>query len=103
MGHIDQWMRNNPGQAIPVTYILASDPESELEGAVKEIQATAELRPEHGNTVLFRVEIDKDKIKSDAVTEGTDVTAKLYCGQQAIGYVWFHDLIDWCRKLLFKL
>ncbi len=103
MGHIDQWMRNNPGEAIPVTYILASDPESELEGAVKEIQATAELRPEHGNTVLFRVEIDKDKIKSDAVTEGTDVTAKLYCGQQAIGYVWFHDLIDWCRKLLFKL
>jgi hypothetical protein len=102
MGHIDQWLKDHPGEAMPVKYILASDPESELQGTVEEIQATAELRPEHGNTVLFRVKIDRDDIKVDALTEGTDVTANLYCGQRAIGYVWFHDLIDWCHKAFFK-
>ncbi len=109
MGHIDRWRTENKekwaadqtGQR--VTYVLASDPESELEGTVEEIQANAAPRQQHGNTVLFRVKIDKSDIGASELTEGTDVSVKIHCGKAAIGYVWFHDALDWCRKMLFKI
>lgn len=109
MGHIDHWRAENKEKWAAdqteqrVTYVLASDPETTLEGTVEEIQMSAVPRKEHGNTVLFRVKIDKQDIDASELTEGTTVTAKIHCGRAAIGYVWFHDALDWCRKLLFKL
>jgi multidrug efflux pump subunit AcrA (membrane-fusion protein) len=109
MGHIDRWRTENKETWAAdkteqrVTYVLASDPETELEGTVEEIQSNAVPRQQHGNTVLFRVKINKKDIDASELTEGTDVTAKIHCGRAAIGYVWFHDALDWVRKLLFKL
>ena len=35
---------------------------------------------------------------------GATATAKIHCGKRAIGYVWFHDLVDFVRaKILFRL
>ena len=65
-------------------------------------QGAAEVRGEEGNTVLVRVEVDKDTLPH--LHDQTTVTAKLYCGKRSLGYTWFCDLIETVQaKVLFWL
>ena len=92
----------NP-EPISVAYILATDPETEFQGTIKEIQKTAEVRDEHGNVVLILVELDDETIDPNQLRIGTSVTAKLDCGKRSIGFVLFHDIIAWIQtKVLFR-
>ena len=94
----------NPARTIPVTYILATEPDLELYGVIKEIQQTAEIRDDQDNTVLVLVQIDRDSIDPNQLRMGTSVTAKLDCGRRSIGFVLFHDLMAWIQtKILFRL
>ncbi|MEK6270098.1 MAG: efflux RND transporter periplasmic adaptor subunit [Planctomycetales bacterium] len=93
-----------PPRAIQVTYILATEPDREMEGTVKEIQQTAEVRKDQDNTVLILVNIDRDSIDPEQLRMGTSVSGKLDCGRRSIGFVLFHDLIAWIQtKILFRL
>ena len=93
-----------PPRTIPVTYILATEPDREMEGTVKEIQQTAEVRKDQDNTVLILVNIDRDSIDPEQLRMGTSVSGKLDCGRRSIGFVLFHDLIAWIQtKILFRL
>ncbi len=86
---------------LSVTFILATDPNEKLQGKVTEIEWKAEVRGEEGNTVLVKVEIDKDQVPH--LRPGQTVTANLYCGRRAIGYVWFHDLLAFIQsRILFR-
>lgn len=104
MGHVAKAWKESGGN-LPVEFILATHPGDELEGRVEEIHRSAEVRQEQGNTVLLRVSFDQQtlrKIVSDPKI-GAGVTAKVYCGEESIGYVWLHDLIDFVRsKILFR-
>lgn len=90
------------GPDLRVTYILASEPGTKRVGQVKEIQESAEVRGEEGSTVLIKVKVDKDELPP--LRPGTNITAKVYCGRRAIGYVWFHDLVAFIQsRVLFRL
>jgi multidrug efflux pump subunit AcrA (membrane-fusion protein) len=87
---------------LDVVFTLTSHPGSQFHGRVVEIERTAEVRGEEGNTVLVRVEIDKDALPP--LHDQTSVTAKLYCGRTSVGYAWFCDLIETVQsKVLFWL
>jgi len=87
---------------LDVVFALTSHPGSQFPGRVVEIERTAEVRGEEGNTVLVRVEIDKDALPP--LHDQTSVTAKLYCGRTSVGYAWFCDLIETVQsKVLFWL
>ncbi len=105
MGHIAKAWTDADGQ-LPVTFFLALNPKEKLEGKVREIHRSAEVRGEEGNTVLVRVSFDQSRLR-EVVEEpkiGATATAAVHCGQRAIGYVWLHDLIDFVRaKILFRL
>ena len=93
-----------PSRTIQVTYILATEPDLELHGSIKEIQQTAEIRDDQENTVLVLVAIDRNAIDKNQLRMGTSVTAKLDCGRRSIGFVLFHDLMAWIQtKILFRL
>ncbi len=94
----------DPPETIGVTYILATSPEKKMEGTVKEIQETAEVRDDQSNTFLVLVDINRDSIDPNQLRMGTSVTAKLACGQHSIGFVLFHDMYAWIQtKILFRL
>jgi len=94
----------DPPEMIGVTYILATDPEKEMEGTVKEIQETAEVRDDQSNAFLVLVDINRDLIDPNQLRMGTSVTAKLACGKRSIGFVLFHDMYAWIQtKILFRL
>jgi multidrug resistance efflux pump len=116
MGHIakaqskakqEAELSGNPEDAkLPVEFILALNPGETLEGHVEEVDWSAEVRGETGNTVRVRVSFDQQRLR-EVVTEpkiGNTATAKILCGKRAIGYVWLHDLIDFVRaKILFRI
>jgi multidrug efflux pump subunit AcrA (membrane-fusion protein) len=89
-----QKMKTGAGDRKPleVTFTLASHPGETFHGQVREIEHTAQVRGDEGNTILVRVEVDKSKLPDlhDQVT----VTGKLYCGERSLGFVWFCDLVE---------
>jgi hypothetical protein len=87
---------------LDVVFTLTSHPGAQFHGRVVEIEHTAEVRGDEGNTVLVRVEIDKESLPP--LHDQTTVTAKLYCGRTSVGYAWFCDLIETVQsKVLFWL
>jgi multidrug efflux pump subunit AcrA (membrane-fusion protein) len=87
---------------LDVVFTLTSHPGAQFHGRVVEIEQTAEVRGDEGNTVLVRVAIDKDTLPP--LHDQTTVTAKLYCGRTSVGYAWFCDLIETVQsKVLFWL
>jgi multidrug efflux pump subunit AcrA (membrane-fusion protein) len=105
MGHVAK-AKAASDEKLPVTFYLAQNPKYQLTGKVEEIHNSADVRGEEGNTVLVRVSFDQNefrKIVNDPQI-GATATAKVHCGYRAIGYVWFHDLVDFVRaKILFRL
>lgn len=105
----NQWakkLREVSGETIEdrlrVSYILATDPATTRYGYVEDMHLSAEVRGEEGNTVLIKVAINKDELRPEHIRPGAGVTAKVECGRRAIGYVWFHDLLAWFRKMWFR-
>jgi multidrug efflux pump subunit AcrA (membrane-fusion protein) len=102
MGHVSQAFREaqKDGEDLTVTFTLATHPGEEFEGTVREIHAAADVRSDVGNSVLVKVAIDKNKLPD--LRPGSAVTAKVNCGARPVGYVWFHDLINFVNsKVLF--
>ena len=105
MGHLAK-AASSTNDKLPVTFFLATNPAEHFEGKVEEVERSAEVRGEEGNTVLVRVSFDQGMLRS-AIADpkiGASATAKVECGKRAIGYVWFHDLVDFIRaKILFRI
>jgi hypothetical protein len=94
--------RTDERPPLDVIFALASHPGAEFHGEVIEIEQTAEVRGEEGNTILVRVAVNKEALPH--LHDQTTVTARLYCGRRSIGFVWFCDLIETVQsKILFWL
>lgn len=101
MGHVNDAALTQP-DGLHVGWLMSSHPGETFTGRVVEIQRTAHAHGEEGNTVLIRVAVDKHQLPD--LRNETSVTAKIGCGQQPIGFVWFHDLIETFQsKVLFWL
>jgi multidrug efflux pump subunit AcrA (membrane-fusion protein) len=87
---------------LKVTFVLSSYAGQTFEGRLTEIDRVTTARDDEGNSVRIRAAIDRNQLpelRSDAT-----VVARIHCGEQPLGYVWFHDLIDTVRtKVLFWL
>ena len=85
MGYISQAWKESNGK-LPVEFILATHPGDPLEGWVVDIEPSAEVRGDEGNTVLVKVNFDQQVLR-DTFAEpkiGAGVTAKIYCGRESI-------------------
>jgi hypothetical protein len=105
MGHVALARASSNGK-LPVTFFLATNPADQLQGEVAIEELSAEVRGDSGNTVLVHVSFDQDKLHKVVADPkiGASATAKIHCGKRAIGYVWFHDLVDFVRsKILFRI
>jgi hypothetical protein len=105
MGHIAKSRAARLPEKLDVTFFLATNPQNQLQGQVEHVDTSAEVRGDSGNTVLVRVSFDQQALR-EVISDpkiGATATAKIHCGRRSIGYVWFHDLIDFVRaKILFR-
>jgi hypothetical protein len=82
--------------------MLATHPGDEFVGTVKEIDRVADDSGEEGSHVLVRVAIDKSQLPD--LRPGASVTARIDCGTEPLGYVWFHDVWEFVQtQILFRL
>jgi multidrug efflux pump subunit AcrA (membrane-fusion protein) len=113
MGHVVQYFHQqkekDPDYRLRVTFILATHPSEKLQGVVEEVDHSARLHEEDGNTVQMRVSFNQAVLTrlvanpADELKVGADAKAKIHCGQRAIGYVWFDDLFEFVQsRILFR-
>jgi len=101
MGHVGR-AQHADGQPLRVTFLLASHPEQPLVGEVTHLERVAASSEDGAHTVRLRVAVDKAKLPQ--LRSGLTATAKVHCGRRPIGYVWFHDLLEFAQaKVLFWL
>jgi len=104
MGYIARAQKELAKKNLDTTYILANDPAHRHEGTINDVHMQAEVRGEEGNTVKLFVAIDKNDLTEEQLSQGAGVMARVYCGKRALGFVWFHDLLEFVHsRVLFLL
>jgi len=100
---LDEEMRKQEAEALPVEYILASDPDQTLHGrlAKEDIELRGEPDQEQGVVITLRVSPEMDELAAINPRVGTKVTADVQCGSRASGFVLFHEPIEWLYKFFF--
>ncbi len=101
IGHIAS-AQKELGEDLKVEFIVASDPSKTLYGKIVSIGKATEIHPELGQTIRVNVEINKEDLK--VLQTKTGVTAKVHCGKKSLGYVLFHDILEFVQsKMLFRV
>ncbi|QDT07654.1 HlyD family secretion protein [Rubripirellula lacrimiformis] len=106
-GHLDQYIAKNnldqPDSKLDVSYILATDPDKPLDAVmfVNTVSTRAEANEEHGAVIKMRAVPDQEPLRELKPRPGAKVIAKVYCGRRSSGFVFFHEIIEWCYKFFF--
>jgi len=100
IGHVLEFQKNAMEKSEPLTvsFVLASAPEKNYEGKVISIHERAEVRGESGNTILIKVELSNPDELPKTLRPGVSVTAKIHCGKKPVGYVMFHEAVEYLQK-----
>ncbi len=77
---------------LAVSFAMATDPGHTLWGKVDQIGTRTEITESEGGVVLVTASLDREELAERV--PGAGVVARVHCGRRAVGYVWFHDLID---------
>lgn len=94
--------QNNLSEDLEVSFILATDPGQRHTGRIRSVAKAATLDQQHGQTVHIKVGLSD--ISLQHAHPGAEVTAKIHCGQRSLGYVWFHELLEFAQaRILFHL
>ncbi len=102
-GHLDDYIKQEEVEKLEVSYILFSDPDAPLtaELLVKNISKRAEPNEEHGGIIKMHADPNLDELKNLQPRPGTKMVAKVYCGRASSGFVFFHEVYEWCCKFFF--
>jgi hypothetical protein len=105
-GHLDEYIAqqglSNLDQ-LSVTYILATDPDEPMDATllIDSIAKRADANEEHGAVIKMRVNPDQATLRNLQPRPGAKVIAKIYCGRRSSGFVFFHEIYEWCHKFFF--
>jgi hypothetical protein len=105
-GHLDQYVEEqklNSTDQLEVTYILATDPDTPLDAklALDSISMRADANEEHGAVIKMRAVPTQEDLRALQPRPGAKVIAKIYCGRRSSGFVFFHEIYEWCCKFFF--
>lgn len=106
-GHLDQFVQDNnltePDSVLDVTYILKTDPDQSLSAVlpVKTVATRAEANEEHGAVIKMKAFPEQEPLSRLNPRPGAKVIAKVRCGRASSGFVFFHEIYEWCCKFFF--
>ncbi len=92
-GHVLNAFRTlEPGQKLPVEYLLETSPQSSYSGWVTGMADSIHLNQHGLPVVLVEVSLPDDDVPRHR--PGATVHARVACGSKSLGYVWFHRLYE---------
>lgn len=100
VGHIRDAQGYFKKNNLDVSYVLATDPGTQWKGAVKEIHEATQMHDQEGHVVRIRVDLSGQETPKNP-RPGASATVQVHCGSAAIGYVWFHEAIEYAQKFWF--
>lgn len=106
-GHLDHYIAQqqltDPQDLLEVSYILGTHVDHPLTAKlpVGSIAARAEMEKEDGAVVRMRAEPDQTTLRELTPLPGARVVADIHCGRRASGFVFFHEIYEWCCKFFF--
>ncbi|MBM83168.1 MAG: hypothetical protein CMJ78_21610 [Planctomycetaceae bacterium] len=97
MGHV--WdAASVSNQPLPISFVLATAPESTFEGELDLIASRSGLSEEHGTAVDATVSLDDKQLPHRKI--GAEAIAKIDCGQKNLAYVLFGDVYEFVQRRL---
>lgn len=81
---------------LPVDFVIATAPTESYDGRLQTIATRPKRVPESGSLVEVYASIPKDPELKRRI--GAEVRAKIRCGEKALGYVWFGDVIEFVQR-----
>lgn len=106
-GHLDEYVvqqgLQDPDDALDVTYILATDPDEPLDAVLKlgSVSSRADANEEHGAVIKMHAIPEQETLRRLQPRPGAKVIAKIYCGRRSSGFVFLHEIYEWCCKFFF--
>ena len=105
-GHLDEYIVQqglSDTDQLSVTYILATDPDEPMDAKllIDSIAKRADANEEHGAVIKMRANPDQATLRGLQPRPGAKVIAKIYCGRRSSGFVFFHEIYEWCHKFFF--
>ena len=106
-GHLDAYVMqqklDGPDAKLDVTYILATDPDEPLEAVLRldSVSMRADANDEHGAVIKMHAIPEQESLRKLKPRPGAKVIAKIYCGRRSSGFVFLHEVYEWCCKFFF--
>jgi multidrug efflux pump subunit AcrA (membrane-fusion protein) len=106
-GHLDEYIAQQgltgPDASLDVTYILATDPDEPLDAVLEldSVSARADANEEHGAVIKMQAIPEQESLRRLQPRPGAKVIAKIYCGRRSSGFVFLHEVYEWCCKFFF--
>ncbi|MDO4587155.1 MAG: hypothetical protein Q4C95_07650 [Planctomycetia bacterium] len=105
MGYIDEYLKKikekDPNSKLKVHFVMMVDSTQTYTGKVIEEHDRAENRGTQETTVRIRANIDDPDQLPPSKRAGAGVSAKIYCGKRALGFVLFHEVVSYLQKTVF--
>lgn len=105
MGHVSDYLKKlqekDPESELDVTFVMTVDSTKKFKGKVYEIHDRAGNRGEEGTVVEMKAKIDDPESLPESRRAGAAVSAKIYCGKRALGYVLFNEAISYLQRTVF--
>ena len=86
------------GPELPIEYRLLTSPESSYEATLKSMGTRTVTSEEKGSVIEARATLDAANLPKRTI--GTDVRARIGCGQSYLGDVLFGDVIEFIQRYL---
>ncbi len=102
-GHLDEYIAEKNPKELDVTYILATDPDVDLNAKLDlgNISDRAEPHEEHGAVIKMKAYPQQDELLKLKPRPGAGVITKVHCGRASSGFVFFHEPYEWLHKFFF--
>ncbi len=106
-GHLDDYIAANnlsgPDAELEVEYILGTNVDRPLKAVLKvdSISTRADANEEHGAVIKMRADPDQQSLRALKPLPGAKVVADVKCGRRSSGFVFVHEIYEWCCKFFF--
>ena len=99
--HLEHYVRSAAANSdgLPLRFTLAAEPGSEWKSTLTEIDHAVQL---YGEDMTCHATAGTGNLTESHLRPGTSVTARIYCGQRALGFVWFRELIELGQQVRFS-
>jgi multidrug efflux pump subunit AcrA (membrane-fusion protein) len=98
VGYVTRALQESNAGQLETEFVLATNPNVRIKGRLLRIAERAESDP--NGSLAFRAIVEVDKSGLANPQPGAGVSARVNCGQQPIGFVWFFQIVDFVRTHL---